>query len=241
MLSDHSLVDPLMEPYQAGRMKLYRETSFQKLCSNKKIKLEAGRFVLIKETTTRKENISLLFELLKDARGVGVYTGLIIVLRSPFEAFLSQIDASSNMWLEKLLTTASDKTFRTFAKLAIAGLAETVWHARSQHCRVVSYKQFCADPENQLATLLGLFPLRLEAEQLKLSKTSHRGGDPKAYSGAGIEVVDRSAEVSAVLAKLSDTPLKRTMMQIHSLVDEATCMSSEQVIDRLAELVIMEQ
>ena len=241
MLTDHSLVDALMEPYQAGRMKLYKQTSFMKLCRDKNIEPKQDRFVLIKETTTRTENVSLLFRLLKDARSLGDYTGLIIVLRSPFEAFLSQVHASSNIWLEKKMTNPSDKHFQTFAKLAVAGLAEIVWHARSQHCRVINYDDFCSDPENELSRLLGLFPLRLEQQQLELSKTAHRGGDPKAYSGASIEKTDRSAETEELLGNLPDTPLKRKMLELQKISEDAASMSTTQTIDQLAELVIMKQ
>ena len=230
-----------MEPYQAGRLKLYKETSFKNLCRDKNIEPQQDRFVLIKETTTRTENMSLLFRLLKNARSLGDYTGLIIVLRSPFEAFLSQVHASSTMWLDKLMTSPSDKHFETFAKLAIAGFAEIVWHARSQHCRVINYNDFCSDPENELSRLMGLFPLRLEQQQLELSKTAHRGGDPKAYSGASIEKTDRSAEVEELLGKLSDTPLKRKMLELQRISEGAATLSTTQTIDQLAELVIMRQ
>ena len=239
MISAHSAVDGIIEPYQAGRFKKYEETSISVLCKDRKLDIDESRHVLLKETATRIENSRLAVELLKNARAQGVYTGLILVLRSPYESYLSQVEASATLWLEARLPVVSERTFSQFARSSLRGLAHITWHARAQHHRIVSYKQFCAAPANELARLMALFPLRLESQQLKLGKMRNQGGDPKVYKSDCIEFSDRSPEVQKLRQSVRRSPYFQSFELIQRLYEDMPSMADTEVLDRLTEFTVM--
>ena len=233
------MVDAIVEPYQAGRFDNYETTSVSTLCEDHEIETSEDRHLFLKETTTRIHNPRLVTELLKNTRALGVYTGLILVMRSPYEAYLSQVEASSTKWLESLMPDVSEETFTQFARGSIGALAHIAWHARAQHHRIVSYRQFCENPANELARLMGLFPLRLETPQLQLGKTRHRGGDAKAYSSERIEFSDRSTEIENLKQIVSKSPFSNSMERLHQLYEEMPRLADDTVLDRLTEITIM--
>lgn len=239
ILDAHSQVDGIIEPYQVRRKIDYSETSVARLCRDFKIAPSVDRALLVKETTTRDINVTLSLDLLDNARNDGIYTALIVLFRSPFEAYLSQIEASRSLWGEKKMLSINDKSFAQFARTSLRSLEHIVRRGRAQHYRLVSYRKFCTDLPCEIARLMGVFPLRFEHEQTQLQLTPPKGGDPKTYTKNTVTYSDRSAEVKKLLATLSDTSLRRQMEAYEIFCHQVETMSDRDAIDRLSELVIM--
>ena len=239
ILATHSLVDGIVEPYQSRRETEYSETQVTRLCADFDINPSTDRALLVKETTTRASNLELIFELLENARNEGIYTALIVLFRSPFEAYLSQVEASRTLWKKKTMMEVDDQSFAQFATMTLNSLEVIARHGRAQHYRLVSYRKFCADLECEIARLMGVFPLRYEPAQATIHTQSPQGGDPKAYLKDRVIHSDRSMEVKKLLGELTETPLRRRMEMYQEFCNQVETMSDKDGIDRLSELVIM--
>ena len=241
MLSMHSQVDGIIEPYQQGRDTDYAKTNIFKLCSDFEIEPCPEKAILVKETATREINVIRTLDLLENARNHHLYTGLIVLFRSPFEAYLSHVEASSK-WLKSNPLVINQKTFTHFANDTLQSLDHIVRRARTQHYRLVSYRTLCADVENEIARLMAVFPLRYEHQQTTLqSRIPKGGGDPKAHASNTITFSDRSADVTKLLIQLKDTPLRRKMQAYHRFCQQFETMSETDALDWLSDIVIMRQ
>lgn len=240
MMAAHSRVDGVIEPYQQRRAQNYAVTALERFLADFAIAPDASRALAVKETTTRRVNAQHLFALLEAARGAALYTGLVIILRCPFTAYLSQIEAGRDMWKEKKLTEHSPANFQAFVQSARAGLQTVVSRAREQHFRIVTYERFCAAPRLELARLMALIPYRLEPGQLSLStEEEQRGGDPKAWRSTKVELSDRSAQVAALTGALRGQPGLAFFQELRGLVQrEAGQLPDAVVLDHLTELVL---
>lgn len=239
ILSNHSLVDGIIEPYQFHRHNHYSQTQLTELCNDLKINIDANRAILVKETTTRQVNIEHTLDLLASARSQGVYTGLIILVRSPFEAYLSQVEASSMLWKIKKVINIDNASFRQFAKVNLNAMRHIAWRGRAQHFRFVSYRQFCRNLSCETARLMGVFPLRFEPEQVSLEPSDIQGGDHKVYTTNQVTYSDRSDEASALLKKLKDSDQLRTMRRYDEFCTELERLSDADAMDRYCEIVLM--
>lgn len=240
-IANHSLVDGLVEPYQTRRADEYAETDVERLLADHGIAPDPERTLVVKETTTRVANVRLLTGLLENARRKNIYTGLILILRSPFAAYISQVEASNTMWGQKKLTEFSDETFLGFVRGSRNGLEHLVRHARSQHFRLISYERFCADPANELARLIALVPLRLEPTQLQSSRAPESGaGDPKAYRNFGtFKATSRDDEIAIVKERFARHPAFPLFEALERLVMPGKRVSSDsELLDRLTALLM---
>lgn len=240
MIAAHSQVDSLNEPYQVRRAEDYVETDVATLMKDFDVSVSDQRSLFLKETTTRLENTEMTFDVLKRARTSEIRTGLILVLRSPFEAYLSQVEASHDMWKRSEPIKISDASFSSWARSSLASFEVIARRAGAHRCRVVSYQNFCLDPENELARLMALFPLRLEQAQLKLAVSKPQGGDPKAYQKTQVDASDREAEVAQLMNDLKDSSLVRQMQKIHRLAKTSEFADAD-VFDELARITILER
>lgn len=166
----------------------------------------------------------------------------MLILRCPFAAYLSQVEASSNMWGEKKLTEVSQRTFAVWANSLRKTLGTLSNQARAQHFRVVSYEAFCARPAAETARLMALIPERLEpARQLSFRppKDMRRGGDPKTREKAGkIARSDRGARITALKSELGRSPEMRFMNELRRIVMQSACqIPDREVMDQLSRLV----
>lgn len=239
----HSRVSGVMEPWQARRRDDFTETDPDRfIAATNPGDLSAAPHLAIKETTTRQANVDMSLELLHGMAARDVYTGLVLILRCPFAAYLSQVEASSNMWGEKKLTEVSQRTFAVWANSLRKTLGTLSNQARAQHFRVVSYEAFCARPAAETARLMALIPERLEpARQLSFRppKDMRRGGDPKTREKAGkIARSDRGARITALKSELGRSPEMRFMNELRRIVMQSACqIPDREVMDQLSRLV----
>ena len=97
----HSTVYGILEPFQQRRKEPYKVTDIGTFIKDYEINVERKPNFVIKETSTRLENVQLALLAAKNAQDQDINTGLIIVLRCPFECYLSQVEASEKLWKEK--------------------------------------------------------------------------------------------------------------------------------------------
>jgi len=241
-MAAHARVDGVIEPYQTRRASGYGITALADFLADHNIAADPGRALVVKETTTRAVNAQHLFELLGSAQSLGIYAGLVIILRCPFAAYLSQIEAARELWTEKKLTEQSAAAFDAFAQVARNGLREVVTRARRQHYRIISYEQFCAAPDTELARLMALIPYPMQPQQLALAPAEggRRGGDPKSYQkGSEIIRMDRAGQVAELAHELRGQPLLPFFHELHHLCLEEACrLPDAAVLDHLTEMVL---
>ena len=241
----HSRVTGIIEPYQVRREAGYGETDLARLMANFGLSPDAAPHVAIKETTTREANVAALLKLLENTRQAGLYTGLVIILRCPYSAYLSQIEASREMWREKKLNEVTEQNFRGFARSLQERLYMICARARAQHFRIVSYEAFCRDPDSEAARLMALFPERLEPGQLQFAppKGIAKGGDPKTQLKSGsIKVDSREEQCEELRQRFADLSATRFMDKLRLLTLQKACVEPDgTVLDALARLTILHQ
>lgn len=239
-LISHSQASGIIEPYQVRRDENYSETDPMRVISDFKVNVSTFPNIFIKETTTRAKNVESIFKLLENAKERGIYTGLIIILRNPYEAYLSQVEASSKIWKQKRMTTISENTFDVFSMALLGGLRRICKHARAQHFRLVSYEGFCASPETELSRLMALVPLKLEKPQLNFSPPGKigPGGDPKTEEKAGsISRDSRKEAVADLRSRFTDRPLFGFFEVLNMLIQNTLGKAPDkQVIDELTRI-----
>jgi len=239
----HPEATGLIEPYQVRREGGYAQTDPAGLMRDFGLDLNATPHVFVKETTTREPNVTHMLDLLATARAQGIYTGLVLILRCPFSAYLSQIEASRTLWKNKLFTEISEETFGIFAGQMRTRLGLICAQARAQHFRLVSYEAFCARPETELARLMALVPLRLDARQLRFTPPDKvsGGGDPKTLAKAGVIAVEsRGAEADAVRDRFAGHPGTPFFTALQALVRERIGHAPDgEVLDELTRLVLL--
>ena len=227
----HSTVSGILEPYHQRRREPYEVTDMNTLLNNYGIDCKKKPNFAIKETTTRKENIRLALQAAANAQDQGICTGLIIVLRCPFETYLSQVEAARIFWKTKNFIEVSKQTIVSYFLNQRAILRELCHQARRFHYRFVSYDFFCEYPETELARLMALIPTSLEMHQLnaKQSKSTAGYGDPKFLSRKGISKNEtRKEAVALVRQQFSELPAIQYATQLHDLIQ----VGSYQMTDR---------
>lgn len=239
----HSKVSGVMEPYQRRRKRDDTGTTdLDGFIAENRVRNLANRpHLAMKETTTRLANIDLSLGLMQSAASQGIYTGVVMILRCPFSAFLSQVEASSEMWGEKKLTDASKQTFRRWARGQKETLKKLTDHVRSQHYRIISYEAFCADPGPEMARLMGLIPERLEPAQMNFTPPDSviAGGDPKTREKSGkIELSDRADRIKALGDMVGPCPERKFMQELRNITINSACIDPDRVtLDHLSRLL----
>ncbi len=242
----HPEVSGVIEPFQRSR----KETAVSPDLDNflKKNLGDTGALqrrpnLAVKETTTRIQNVEMSFELIESAAAQSIYTGLVIILRCPFQSFLSQVEASTKLWNEKKLTAATTETFNNWIAGQARSLRLLTDRARAHHYRLISYEAFCNSPKAETARLMALVPLRLHPDQLQYSapKSVQSGGDPKTKQKAGkIEVTDRSAVVEAFIQELGSGPGKAFANALRDIVRDKVCLEPDNTtLDRISRLCML--
>lgn len=233
ILTRHSKVDGAIEPYQSRRAQSYEEVEERKFLTDLNLRPDRHRCLVIKETSTRSANFLLSMKLLESFKKNGSYTGTILILRSPFEAFLSQVEASRTLWPDKRMTEVSPENFAHFARATIASFKEYLSSFRAHRYRVVTYKALCAEPEVEVSRLLAMMPLRFESGQLKLEVAAARGGDPKAYTKVSIEYSERREEAAKLRALITNSPYLSLMDQLDALSAHVGKEKDSEIIEEL--------
>lgn len=240
--ASHTKVTGILEPYHRGRHENYIETDLANLLRQNEISdFVATPHIAIKETFTRMANVKLTIKLLQSAALHNVYSGLILIFRCPFTSYLSQVSASQNRWLKNKMNEDSERSLNNWAKGQRSALSLLLRHAQAQHFRFVSYEQFCAQPESELARLMALIPESLQPYQLQFRPPKGIVGsaDPKTREkSGGIVQSDYTEQIDALIERYSDLPSMKFLQPLRSIILDRIGRDSDlNVLNDLARLV----
>ncbi|WP_179214763.1 hypothetical protein [Octadecabacter ascidiaceicola] len=238
----HSTVCGVHEPYQHGRANGYGTTDFADFKADHSLDFTDTPNLALKETTTRLRNVELSLELAQNVQNSGTYTSLILILRCPFEAFLSQVEASRDHWEEKKLTDITEESVAHFFDRQRAPLRLICENARRFHFRIVSYDSFCASPETETARLMALIPVPMEPHQKDLMPDAAGLAlpDPKfASSRGGITKTDRAMSVDHLIETYQHVPSVKFAMALRALIAlDVKKITDVEKLDALTALVL---
>lgn len=237
----HSKVAGLIEPWHRRRDAGYDVTDPGQLMRDFDVPPAPDHpHLVIKETTTRGANVDLSLALLARAAQQGIYPALVLILRCPFAAYLSQVEASQQIWRERKMTGVTPESFAQWANAQRRALKRITDRARAQHHRLISYEAFCAAPGAELARLMALLPERLEQDQLAFRPPKGQAaGDPKTRAKAGaITLTDRSAEIAALIDTVGPGAALTFCQHLQEIVLSHMCHEPDAMtLDRLSRLV----
>jgi hypothetical protein len=231
----HSRIAVVMEPYQRRRRIGYTQTQLQELCTDFKVEVPSAGGILIKETGTRSVNIDLVLKTLGSAAEQGHPTGIILMLRSPIEAYYSQIEAFQTYWKDRFRVDDKGNAAARFgdhedsvarfwmeARRSFQFLHREIYRFPF---RISFFHRFLADPKHELSRLMAFFPVELEASQFDAEsarKKGLRGGDPKAWDRSKAvspsSVTDRSGKFEEFRTRFANHPAGSQMLRIHHCI-----------------------
>ncbi len=185
VIARHSKVKAVVEPYHSRRHERYETVDFSQFLSDLG-GTDERESLFLKETTTFSTNVSLSLALLKSAVLQGVRPLAFLVLRSPVEAYLSQVDAAKNLYKSNPDFDYGEQWIDMFVESSLRGLHQFLIQAERYHHRVVLYRRFVGDPRNETRRLLAAFPHYFEPSQIELGPTKVLAGDPGAWKSEKI-------------------------------------------------------
>lgn len=242
-IAAHDKVDGVIEPYHLKRQTDYGTTDLPQFMTDHEITDDPDRTLLVKETLTRPKNAQLMTALLASARDNNVHSGLVMILRCPFQAFLSQVEAHETLWKNARAFGRTQDSIKSFAINSSRGLRIVCQNLRMPHFRVVHYGQFCLTPTEELARIMAMVPLRFQRSQLdlRLKKGERKQGDPKTYQrGSEIAETQRSEDVKRLISEFSEADGMAFLLGFQALVDaSAQGLSDRAFLDRLTEFCLL--
>jgi hypothetical protein len=225
LVANHSRMDKIIEPYQTRRDVDYCEFDPVKLCRDFSVEEGDNRSLLVKETTTRPVNIERVAGLLDASSQSGYRAAYIFVLRSPLEAFLSQVDAASTLWLKKSNFGRTAKSLAGFWSSFSTSMQHYAAFALRFHRRFITFDRFVQHPSQEIGRAMGLLGYQLEPAQLDLSEVAKGfGGDPKARRALAGPVSDgdhfRADAVANLVSDFKGVPEFEVMRRMHQYVKD---------------------
>jgi len=214
------------------------------LCDDFNIKMQDGSSVLVKETFTRERNIHLVRDLLENSSRNCLRSAHILVLRSPLEAFLSQIEATEQYWTKAKNFAETEKSLKSFWTVFSKCMECYLDFALRFHRRVIVYDRFVGQPAEEIGRAMGLFGYQFERSQMDLnSAMSGFGGDPKAKA-AYPEVIAggdrfRAEGVARISGRFASMPEFASMRSLHEYIKHIATVSppSELIVRDMALLL----
>jgi hypothetical protein len=223
VIGGHSRVKQVIEPYQTRREEKYETSDFSAFLADVG-PVDAADSLMVKETFTRPENALLSLKLLASASAAGVRPLVLLVLRSPIESFLSQIEMTQTTWLEKRDFPYDPRSVWVYVRRNFIGMHRVLTQAQRYHRRVILYRRFVANPQLETRRVMAAFPYYFEPAQLELSVgTRNRGGDPSAWKAtevSGKVVVDRSAAVAKFATDFRQTKPGASLLKLHHAMNQ---------------------
>lgn len=238
-IASHDKVDGLIEPYHGKKQSDYQVTDLAQFMVDHQIDDDPDRALVVKETLTRPKNAHMLTGLLKSARDHNVHTGLVLILRCPFQAFLSQVEAHETLWKTPRAFGRTEASIKSFALNTSRGSRIMCENIQAPYFRVVHYGQFCQSPTEETARMMAMIPLQFQRFQLdqRLKKGERRQGDPKTYQrGSDISETKRTDDVNRLIAEFPDATGMAFLLGLQGLVKaSAEGMPDRMFLDRLTE------
>jgi hypothetical protein len=222
VIGGHSLVKPIIEPYQSRRREAYEVADFPTFL-NDAGGTEQGVSLFIKETTTHEKNVELSLALLSSAEAAGVRPLLFLILRSPVEAYLSQVKMAQTVWDDQSGFDYSEKWVDVFAKGSLRQLRRVQIEAERYHRRVILYRRFVREAREETRRLMAAFPYPFEASQLDnmMEINGPRAGDPSAWTSKEVSekaTPDRSTQVQKFASDFGHLASAGSLLKLHEAI-----------------------
>jgi hypothetical protein len=202
---------------------------------------------LVKETTTRYENVELSLALLASAAAAGVRPLVFLILRSPIETFLSQVEMAQTKWKPKPDFDYGERWVKMYVRLTLRSLHRFVLEARRYHRRVILYPRFANKPRDETRRLMAAFPYVFEPTQLDLTTRRSQGGDPSAWASTTISLdkaSERRDEVAKFIADFGHMSFGRSLITLHNAVQRWSAnqkLSDQDIWDELERMIRLER
>ncbi|MEO1028983.1 MAG: sulfotransferase domain-containing protein [Pseudomonadota bacterium] len=241
VISNHGQVFGVSEPFQSRREHDFKETNPNMLALAFDHSQASPANLCVKETTTRRINVQLSFDLLDMSEREGLFSTVLLLLRNPYESYLSQIEASKKYWNQKKLTEVSSETFTVFGRSTLSGFREISERIRGYTHRVTTYDRFCRDPENETARIMALYPLPFDGAQLQdFSASQPNVGDPKVVEkGSNIQRTDRAQMIEDLRRKFSSEPPFGLFEALSELERASSALTPDaDIIDELTRITV---
>lgn len=223
-IGNHSKVDTLMEPYQVRRDAGFSSDDVRLVASECRVKIDPARSILLKETFQRIPNVQHSFALLDRAARAGVNCGTVLILRSPVEAFLSQVEAAATLWKRKSEMSVTPRDVEIYWRKMRGAFAVFFANVFRYTHRVILYDRFIGNAVTETSRIMAAIGYHFEPAQLEFGgETETRkiaGGDPKTYApGRTVKTdsrTDRSKEVAEFIQMMKDTPGGKQLIDFHN-------------------------
>jgi hypothetical protein len=223
VIGAHSKIRSVIEPYQSNRSNGYSTVDFDDFVRDHG-GIDKNQSLLVKETTTRPHNVDCSLQLLANAVTRRIRPLAIVILRSPIEAYLSQVEASNELWDQTSKADHSGRRFLiSFINGSLVGLYRFIRGAARYHRRVVMYNQFIRNPQGETRRLMAAFPYLFETSQLDLQKPQSAPGDPTALRATQISHQNsskRKAGVEAFAANFKEVGAADALLRLHGVYTE---------------------
>jgi hypothetical protein len=223
VIGGHSQVKAAIEPYHSRKQEQYEVVNFSAFLADGG-GVTDGQSLMVKETTTRLENVNLSLSLLRSAVSYDVRPLALLVLRSPVEAYLSQVEAAQTKWNPRPDFNYAESWVEVFAKVALRTLHAFLIGAQRYHKRVILYRRFINQTREETRRVMAAFPYFLEPSQLDLISARGPGvGDPSAWKSneiTGDSVVKRMPQVQKFSSDFSGNKLARSLVKLDLAIAE---------------------
>ena len=222
VIGNHTRLKTVMEPYNSGLSTDFQITDVVPFCEHFG-GMQGRSSLLVKETTTRDRFVTKSIALLRSCADAGVRPLSILILRSPIEAYLSQVHAAENLWEEKPNFHYGQRWVQAFTTQTLRELQVFLKAAGNFDCRVINYNRFIAEPAAETSRIMAAFGYDFEPGQLTLATDKKdRPGDPKAWQSGQVEDGNsskRKIEVAKFISDFAENPSGRVVILLHQLAE----------------------
>jgi SAM-dependent methyltransferase len=223
ILGVHSTIEAVYEPFNANKdRELPAQICIDRFFAEFPTPMHNKDTLLIKETATRIAFLDRTAALLRSVEPP-LQTDLILLLRNPFHAFLSNLEAQKKWWGGPHELSA--EALQGWAHHNVPALAGLLQLAREFNAIVVSYESLVADKERVVAALMHQLDLDAQQPQLKFEEHVDKGrvrGDvtiaTEPFPVSDERVKQRAAELEAADERLRQAPQYQRVARIAELV-----------------------
>jgi SAM-dependent methyltransferase len=211
ILGVHAAIEAVYEPFNVNKdRELPARIGIQQFFAEFPTVMRRKEILLVKETATRIAFLDRTAALLRSA-AAPLQTELIVLLRNPLHAFLSNLEAQKKWWGGAHELSA--EALQRWSRHNLPALARLLQMASEFNAIVVSYEGLVADKERVVAALMHELDLGVQQPQLNFEQHVDKGrvrGDitiaTEPFPVSDDRVKQRAAELEAAVARLRQAP-----------------------------------
>lgn len=225
MLGVHSAIEAVYEPFNASKdRELPAQIGIDRFFAEFPTPMGNKNILLVKETATRIAFLDRTADLLRSV-APPLQAHLIVLLRNPLHAFLSNLEAQKKWWGGAHELSA--EALQGWAHHNLPALARLLHLAREFNAIIVSYECLVADKERVLGVLMHQLGLGVQQPQLTFEQHLDKGrvrGDvtiaTEPFPVSDERVKRRAAELEAADEQLRQAPQYQRIAKIADLIQD---------------------